>query len=104
MEVSVSKPFLEQLENWILLENFTELDRCEFKVAEILKNFGRVETEMLADANSFLWEDPMALACLRDLKKLRSLIKRADKVYKKRSKLPLTQASPVVECEKRDVF
>jgi len=100
----MSKPFLEQLENWILLENFTELDRCKFKVAEILKNFGRIEEEMMADADSFLWEDPMALACLRDLKKLRSLIKKADKIYKKRSKLLLTQVKPALECEKRDVF
>ena len=103
MEVSVSKPFLEQLENWILLENFTELDRCEFKATEILRNFGRIEEEMLADTNSFLWEDPMALACLRDLKKLRSLIKKADKIYKKRSKLLLTQVKPALECEK-EVF
>jgi hypothetical protein len=100
MEVLVSKPFLEQLEGWILLENFTELDRCEFKVAEILKNFGRVEAEMLADADSFLWKDAVALACIRDLKKLRGLIKRADKIYKKRSKLLLTQPAAVIECEK----
>lgn len=103
----MSKPFLEQLESWILLENFVELRRCEFKVEEILRNFGRVEAEMSADADSFLWKDPVALACLRDLKKLRSLIKRADKAFKneeKRAKLALTQPTVVVESDKRDVF
>jgi len=36
----MSKPFLEQLEGWILLENFTELDRCEFKATEyIVENY-----------------------------------------------------------------
>lgn len=82
----MSKPFLEQLEGWIDLEDFVELEKCEFKVAEMLKNFGRVATEMDENESSFLWKDPMALAVHKELKKLKALVKRVDTLYKKRAK------------------
>ena len=82
----MSKPFLEQLESWIDLEDFVELEKCEFKVAEMLKNFGRVATEMDENESSFLWKDPMALAVHKELKKLKALAKRVDTLYKKRAK------------------
>lgn len=82
----MSKPFLEQLEGWIDLEDFAELDKCEFKVAEMLKNFGRVASEMDENESSFLWKDPMALAVHKELKKLKALVKRVDTLYKKRAK------------------
>jgi hypothetical protein len=82
----MSKPFLEQLESWIDLEDFVELEKCEFKVAEMLKNFGRVATEMDENESSFLWKDPMALAVHKELKKLKALVKRVDTLYKKRAK------------------
>jgi len=82
----MSKPFLEQLESWIDLEDFVELERCEFKVAEMLKNYGRVVAEMEEDKSSFLWQDPMALAVHKELKKLKALVKRVDTLYKKKAK------------------
>jgi hypothetical protein len=82
----MSKPFLEQLEGWIDLEDFVELERCEFKVAEMLKNYGRVVAEMEEDKSSFLWQDSMALAVQRELKKLKALVKRVDTLYKKKAK------------------
>jgi len=82
----MSKPFLEQLESWIDLEDFVELQRCEFKVAEMLKNYGRVVAEMEEDKSSFLWNDSMALAIHKELKKLKALVKRVDTLYKKRAK------------------
>ena len=82
----MSKPFLEQLEGWIDLEDFVELEKCEFKVAEMLKNFGRVATEMDENESSFLWKDPMALAVHKEPKKLKALVKRVDTLYKKRAK------------------
>ena len=82
----MSKPFLEQLESFIDLEDFVELQRCEFKVAEMLKNYGRVVTEMEGDKDSFLWNDTMALAIHKDLKKLKALVKRVDTLYKKTAK------------------
>jgi hypothetical protein len=82
----MSKPFLEQLESWVDLEDFVELERCEFKVAEMLKNYGRVVAEMEEDKESFLWKDSMALAIHRELKKLKALVKRVDTLYKKRAK------------------
>lgn len=82
----IARPFLEQLEEWINEDNFKELDTCEFKVKEMLKNFGRVEAEMEEDKSSFLWKEPMALAIVRDIKKLRVLCKKADKAYKRKSK------------------
>jgi hypothetical protein len=82
----MSKPFLEQLESWIDLEDFVELERCEFKVAEMLKNYGRVVAEMEEDKESFLWKDSMALAIHKELKKLKALVKRVDTLYKKKAK------------------
>jgi hypothetical protein len=82
----MSKPFLEQLEGWIDLEDFVELERCEFKVAEMLKNYGRVVAEMEEDKSSFLWQDSMALAVHKELKKLKALVKRVDTLYKKKAK------------------
>jgi uncharacterized protein YlbG (UPF0298 family) len=82
----MSKPFLEQLELWIEEKNFVELDRCEFKVAEMLRNYGRVAAEMEEDKSSFLWTDTMALAIYKELKKLKTLVKKVDVVYKKRPK------------------
>lgn len=82
----MTKPFLEQLENWIDLEDFVELEKCEFKVAEMLKNFGRVAAEMDASESSFLWKDPMALAVHKELKKLKALVKRVNTLYKKKVK------------------
>jgi hypothetical protein len=82
----MSKPFLEQLEGWIDLEDFVELEKCEFKVAEILRNYGRVAAEMDKNESSFLWKDPMALAVHRELKKLKALVKRVDVLYKKKAK------------------
>jgi hypothetical protein len=82
----MSKPFLEQLESWIDLEDFVELERCEFKVAEMLKNYGRVASEMDEDSSSFLWNDSMALAIHKELKKLKALVKRVDTLYKKKAK------------------
>ena len=41
--------------------------------------------EMEADKSSFLWGDTMAIAIARDLKKLKTLCKKADKAYKGRS-------------------
>jgi hypothetical protein len=82
----MSKPFLEQLEGWIDLEDFVELERCEFKVAEMLKNYGRVVAEMEEDKESFLWQDSMALAVHKELKKLKALVKRVDTLYKKKAK------------------
>lgn len=82
----MSKPFLEQLEGWIDLEDFVELEKCEFKVAEMLRNYGRVVAEMEADKSSFLWQDPMALAVHKELKKLKALVKRVDTLYKKKAK------------------
>ena len=82
----MSKPFLEQLESFIDLEDFVELGRCEFKVAEMLRNYGRVVAEMEEDKESFLWQDSMALAIHKELKKLKALVKRVDTLYKKRAK------------------
>lgn len=82
----MTKPFLEQLENWIDLEDFVELEKCEFKVAEMLKNFGRVAAEMDANESSFLWKDPMALAVHKELKKLKALVKMVNTLYKKKVK------------------
>lgn len=82
----MSKPFLEQLESWIDLEDFVELEKCEFKVAEMLRNYGRVAGEMEADKSSFLWQDSMALAVHKELKKLKALVKRVDTLYKKKAK------------------
>ena len=82
----MTKPFLEQLESWIDLEDFVELEKCEFKVAEMLRNYGRIVAEMDADKSSFLWQDPMALAVYKELKKLRALVKRVDALYRKREK------------------
>jgi hypothetical protein len=82
----MSKPFLEQLESWIDLEDFVELERCEFKVAEMLKNYGRVVAEMEEDKSSFLWQDSMALAVHKELKRLKALVKRVDILYKKKAK------------------
>lgn len=82
----MSKPFLEQLESFIDLEDFTELQKCEFKVAEMLKNYGRVAAEMDADKDSFMWNDAFAMAIYKELKKLKSLVKRVDSLYKKRDK------------------
>lgn len=82
----MARPFLEQLEGWIETENFIELDRCEFKVSEMLRNYGRVVDEMEADKTSFLWKDNFALAIRAELKKLRSLVKLADKAYKRKEK------------------
>ncbi len=82
----MSKPFLEQLESWVDLEDFVELERCEFKVAEMLKNYGRVVAEMEEDKSSFLWQDSMALAVHKELKKLKALVKRVDTLYKKKAK------------------
>lgn len=82
----MSKPFLEQLESWVDLEDFVELEKCEFKVSEMLRNYGRVATEMDENESSFLWKDPMALAVHRELKKLKALVKRVDTLYKKRAK------------------
>ena len=82
----MSKPFLEQLESFIDLEDFVELQRCEFKVAEMLKNYGRVVAEMEEHKDSFLWNDTMALAIHKDLKKLKALVKRVDTLYKKTAK------------------
>jgi hypothetical protein len=82
----MSKPFLEQLESFIDLEDFVELERCEFKVAEMLKNYGRVVAEMEEDKESFLWQDSMALAIHKELKKLKALVKRVDTLYKKKAK------------------
>jgi hypothetical protein len=80
------RPFLEQLEGWIDAENFDELDKCEFKVVEMLRNYGRVVTEMEGDKASSLWNDSFALAIRAELKKLRTLVRLADKAYKKRNK------------------
>ena len=52
----------------------------------MLKNFGRVATEMDENESSFLWKDPMALAVHKELKKLKALVKRVDTLYKKRAK------------------
>lgn len=82
----MSKPFLEQLEGWIDLEDFAELEKCEFKVAEMLRNYGRVATEMDENKSSFLWQDSMALAVHKELKKLKALVKRVDALYKKKAK------------------
>ena len=82
----MARPFLEQLEEWIDAENFIELDRCEFKVAEMLRNYGRVVAEMEDDKESFLWKDNFALAIRAELKKLRTLVKLADKAYKRKDK------------------
>ena len=82
----MSKPFLVLLESWIDLEDFVELEKCEFKVAEMLRNYGRVAAEMEASESSFLWKDPMALAVHKELKKLKALVKRVDTLYKKRAK------------------
>jgi hypothetical protein len=82
----MTRPFLEQLEGWIETENFIELDRCEFKVSEMLRNYGRVVAEMDEDETSFLWKDNFALAIRAELKKLRSLVKLADKAYKRKGK------------------
>ena len=82
----MSKPFLEQLELWIEEKNFVELDKCEFKVAEMLRNYGRVASEMDEDTSSFLWKDSMALAIYKELKKLKTLVKKVDTIYKKRPK------------------
>ena len=82
----MSKPFLVLLESWIDLEDFVELEKCEFKVAEMLRNYGRVAAEMDASESSFLWKDPMALAVHKELKKLKALVKRVDTLYKKRAK------------------
>ena len=67
------KPFLEQLEYWIDTEDFIELQRCEFKVAEMLNSYSRVVREMEEDKSSFMWTDPMALAVHKVLKKLKAL-------------------------------
>ena len=104
----MSKPFLEQLESWIDLEDFVELQRCEFKVAEMLKNYGRVVAEMEGDKDSFLWDDTMALAIHKDLKKLKALVKRVDTLYKKTAKQKKKEQNelrdtPSVE-PRRDVF
>jgi hypothetical protein len=80
------RPFLEQLEGWIDAENFDELGKCEFKVVEMLRNYGRVVTEMEGDKASPLWNDSFALAIRAELKKLRTLVRLADKAYKKRNK------------------
>lgn len=82
----MSKPFLEQLESFIDLEDFVELEKCEFKVTEMLRNYGRIAAEMDTDKSSFLWQDPMALAVYKELKKLKVLVKRVDSLYKKRKK------------------
>jgi len=82
----MSKPFLVLLESWIDLEDFVELERCEFKVAEMLRNYGRVAAEMDGNESSFMWSDPMALAVYKELKKLKALVKRVDTLYKKRAK------------------
>jgi len=82
----MSKPFLEQLELWIEEKNFVELEKCEFKVAEMLRNYGRVASEMDEDTSSFLWKDSMALAIYKELKKLKTLVKKIDVIYKKRPK------------------
>jgi hypothetical protein len=82
----MKQPFLEQLESWIDTEDFVELQRCEFKVAEMLKSYSRVVTEMEEDKSSFLWTDPMALAVHKELKKLKALVKRVDTLYKKTDK------------------
>jgi uncharacterized coiled-coil DUF342 family protein len=104
----MSKPFLEQLESWIDLEDFVELQRCEFKVAEMLKNYGRVTKEMDENKESFLWNDAMALAIHKELKKLKALVKRVDTLYKKTAKQKKKEQNelrdtPSVE-PRRDVF
>jgi len=70
------KPFLEQFEQWIATKNVDELKKCEFVVAEKLKNWGRLVDEMESDKASFLWNEPLALAVKSELKKLKSLIKK----------------------------
>jgi hypothetical protein len=104
----MSKPFLEQLEGWIDLEDFIELQRCEFKVAEMLKNYGRIVAEMEEDKESFLWKDSMALAIHKELKKLKALVKKVDILYKKTVKQKKKEQNelrdtPSVE-PRRDVF
>lgn len=78
------KPFLDMLQEWAETANFKELDGCEFKVREMLRNYGRVVAEMEADKTSFMWKDNFALAVRAELKRLKSLIKLIDKVYKNR--------------------
>ena len=72
------KPFLEQFEQWIATKNVEELRKCEFVVAEKLRNWGRLVEEMESDKQSFLWNDNLALAVKSELKKLKFLIKKID--------------------------
>jgi quinol monooxygenase YgiN len=52
----------------------------------MLKNYGRVTKEMDENKESFLWNDAMALAIHKELKKLKALVKRVDTLYKKTAK------------------
>lgn len=78
--------FIDQLALWASESNFEELNRCEFKVVEMLRNWGRVATEMEVDKESFLWKEPLALAVQKDLRRLKAAIKKVDKVYKAKAK------------------
>lgn len=73
-------------DEWITTANFTELDRCVFKVQEALRNWGRVVDEMESDKESFLWKDSFALAVRKEYKELLKLDKKAAKLYEKKAK------------------
>jgi len=70
------KPFLEQFEQWIVTKNIEELRKCEFVVAEKLRNWGRLVNEMESNKESFLWKDNFALAIRSELKKLKTLVEK----------------------------
>jgi hypothetical protein len=84
LQYNMSKlSFLEMFDEWITTANFTELDRCVFKVQEALRNWGRVVDEMESDKGSFLWKDPFALAVRKEYNILLKLDKKAAKLYEK---------------------
>ena len=86
LQYNMSKlSFLEMFDEWITTANFTELDRCVFKVQEALRNWGRVVDEMESDKGSFLWKDPFALAVRKEYNILLKLDKKAAKLYEKKS-------------------
>lgn len=77
----MSKPFLEQLQEWVETKNFSELDKCEWKVSQMLRQWGSLAEEM-KDKASWLHNEPLALACVKELKLLKKLVKQIDAAYK----------------------
>ncbi len=81
------KPFLTQLQGWLEATNFDELDKCEWAVAQRLRQWGRVVSQMETDPACELNKKSWAIALRSEYNQLRKLVKRIDRLYKDRSKL-----------------